>query len=292
MALWIPITIAAAFFQNLRSGLQKGLTGRLSVSGASYVRFAYALPFALLAVALLFLDRPLPGVNAQFAVWVSAAALAQIAATSALVAAFTRTHFAGATAVSKTEVAQTALFGLWLLGDTLDWRLMVSIAVSFVGVLLLSQRRGLAAFSRPGAALLYGLGAGAGVAIASVCFRGASLALADGAWFERAAFTLAVGLVIQTMVMGAWLAAREPGQLTDVASAWRVARWVGLCGMLASLGWFSAMTLENAAAVRAVGQIELLFAFVTSVRVFREHVRARELAGIALLTAGVLLLVT
>jgi len=33
LELWIPITIAAAFFQNLRSALQKHLKGRLSTAG-------------------------------------------------------------------------------------------------------------------------------------------------------------------------------------------------------------------------------------------------------------------
>ena len=44
MELWIPLTIAAAFFQNIRSALQKDLKGKLSILGAAYVRFVYALP--------------------------------------------------------------------------------------------------------------------------------------------------------------------------------------------------------------------------------------------------------
>ena len=51
MELWIPLTIAAAFMQNVRSLLQKQLTGRLSVTGAMATRFLYAAPFAMLYVA-------------------------------------------------------------------------------------------------------------------------------------------------------------------------------------------------------------------------------------------------
>ena len=36
--LWIPITIFAAFMQNLRSALQKHIKGRLSTGGATYVQ--------------------------------------------------------------------------------------------------------------------------------------------------------------------------------------------------------------------------------------------------------------
>ena len=50
MELWIPITVGAAFFQNVRSALQKHLTGELSTSGATYVRFCYAAPLALAIV--------------------------------------------------------------------------------------------------------------------------------------------------------------------------------------------------------------------------------------------------
>ena len=41
MELWIPITIAAAFLQNVRSTLQKYLKGRIGTTGATFVRFGY-----------------------------------------------------------------------------------------------------------------------------------------------------------------------------------------------------------------------------------------------------------
>ena len=46
--IWIPLTIAGAFFQNLRSALQKHLKAHLSTAGATYVRFFYAWPFAII----------------------------------------------------------------------------------------------------------------------------------------------------------------------------------------------------------------------------------------------------
>jgi drug/metabolite transporter (DMT)-like permease len=60
--------------------------------------------------------------------------------------------------------------------------------------------------------------------------------------------------------------------------------------MLASAAWFTAMTLQNAALVRAVGQVELIFAFVTSVWLFRERVTMREIAGASLIVVGIYLL--
>jgi drug/metabolite transporter (DMT)-like permease len=59
-------------------------------------------------------------------------------------------------------------------------------------------------------------------------------------------------------------------------------------GAAASGGWFTAMTIEPAAHVRTLGLIELLFSYAISRRVFRERLARRELAGIALLALGLL----
>ena len=50
------------------------------------------------------------------------------------------------------------------------------------------------------------------------------------------------------------------------------------------------MTLENAAYVRALGQVELVFTFIASHFFFRERSTGLELAGIALIVAGIVIL--
>ena len=65
---------------------------------------------------------------------------------------------------------------------------------------------------------------------------------------------------------------------------------VGLAGMLGSVGWFTAMALQNAAYVRAVGQVELIFTFLTSVIVFKEKVTVNEVFGTILIVGGILVL--
>ena len=65
---------------------------------------------------------------------------------------------------------------------------------------------------------------------------------------------------------------------------------VGIAGMLGSVGWFTAMTIQNAAYVRALGQIELVFTFIAAQVVFRERSTRLELGGIALIVAGILIL--
>jgi drug/metabolite transporter (DMT)-like permease len=61
-------------------------------------------------------------------------------------------------------------------------------------------------------------------------------------------------------------------------------------GAAASAGWFTAFALEPAAHVRTLGLVELIFSYVVSLRLFKERLAKRELAGIALLAAGVLVI--
>jgi len=296
--LWIFLAIAAAFFQNLRSALQKHLKSRLSTAGASYVRFFYAWPFAVAFCWGLaeFGGYALPAPNPKFLLYCFLGGLAQIVFTFLLVWLFSFRNFAVGTTYSKTETAQVAILGLVILGDTLSLAAVVAIVVSMAGVMALAiagssiTARSLIAGLTEKATLI-GLACGAFLGASVVFFRGASLALGDGDFIIRAAFTLAVAVVLQTAMMGAYLAAREPGQMTAVLRAWRPSLSVGVAGVLASLLWFSAFTLENAALVRAVGQIELVFTFVASAVFFRERTKAVEALGVALIVGGILILV-
>jgi len=65
---------------------------------------------------------------------------------------------------------------------------------------------------------------------------------------------------------------------------------VGVVGMACSVCWFTAFTLQNAAYVRALGQIELIFAFIASIFFFRERIRGSEMVGIALIAFAIVLL--
>jgi drug/metabolite transporter (DMT)-like permease len=54
------------------------------------------------------------------------------------------------------------------------------------------------------------------------------------------------------------------------------------------MAWVMAFTLKDAASVKAVGQVEILFTLIASHVVFRERITARELAGILLVASGVI----
>lgn len=290
MELWLGITLVAAFLQNVRSLLQKRLTGELSVNGAAYVRFLYALPFAW-AYALWLWQGQFAGFNAQFWLYVLTGAVAQIVATACLLQSFTTGNFAVGTAYSKTEAAQAALFGLVILGDAVNAWVIAGIGVSLAGVVLLSGQVRFTDLFKPNRAMWLGMAAGAGFAVSAIGFRGASLALAQGDFLQRAGLTLVAAVSLQTLIMSSYLYFREPGQVQKALAAWRVALWVGVIGMVASAGWFTAMTLKNAAVVRAVGQVELLFTLITSVWLLGERLHRREVLGMILVVGGIWLLI-
>jgi drug/metabolite transporter (DMT)-like permease len=66
--------------------------------------------------------------------------------------------------------------------------------------------------------------------------------------------------------------------------------FAGFMGAFASQFWFLGFSLTAAANVRTLGLVEVLFAQAVSRRVFGQRVSARETAGMALVIAGVALL--
>ncbi|MEO0680868.1 MAG: hypothetical protein AAF192_10695 [Pseudomonadota bacterium] len=297
MELWIPFTLAAAFLQNLRSVLQRRLKGRLSTSGAAFSRFVYALPLAWAALGLWVAatGEATPAPPPVFWAWAAAGGLSQILFTVVLLWMFSFRSFAVGTTFSKLEVLMVAALGAVLLGDGLSGPAVAAIALGALGAAALgfSETR-----LTPGA-LLRGLGeraTGAGLLCAallgasSVFFRGATLSLEGASTGMAALFALACALTLQTAMMGAWFAAAERAQGLTVLREWRAAAPAGAVGMACSACWFTAFTLQNAAYVRALGQVELLFAFASGALIFRERISRAEGVGVALIGGAIVLL--
>ncbi len=297
MELWIPITIAAAFFQNLRSMMQKYLQGSLSTTGATFARFGFGFPFALIYLLVLvkIFGLPLPQPNGWFLLYVATGGLSQILGTFCLVHLFKYRNFAVGTAFSKTEPVQAAIFSLIILGEFVSLAGAGALLIGIVGVLAISTAR---ADRAPGAmwqalsgpVARIGLFSGALFAISAVCYRAASLSLGDGDFVIRAAYALAWATVFQTVVMLVYMRLREPGQIRATLAAWPSALSTGIFGILGSICWFTAMTIQNVAYVRALGQIELIFTLAASRFIFHERSNRRELTGVVLIAACILIL--
>jgi drug/metabolite transporter (DMT)-like permease len=298
MELWIPITLAAAFLQNVRSSLQKYLKGRMGTTGATFVRFGFGMPFVLAFLAFLHfqIGYSFPAISPRFLIWMTIGGLSQIAATFLLVHLFSHRNFAVGTAYSRTEPAQAAIFGLLLLGETISVGAVIAIAVCVAGVMLISVAKSslspkslvTSLFERTA---LIGLTSGTGFGLSAISYRAASLALGGPNFLMQATVTLAFVIILQTVLMLGWILLREPEELSKIAKAWRPSLVTGMAGATASLGWFTAMTLQNAAIVKALAQVEMLLAFATTVFFFKEKINRLETIGCLLVAAGVVLIV-
>ena len=102
----------------------------------------------------------------------------------------------------------------------------------------------------------------------------------------NAAFTVVVAQALQTLVLGAWLWFRWPAVVVRTLRAWHVSLFAGFIGAAASAAWFTAFAIQSVTYVRTLGLIEMLFSYVVSRRLFREHLTTREIAGMALIVLG------
>ena len=223
------------------------------------------------------------------------AALAQIFAQALLIHLFSYRNFAVGTAYSRTEPAQAALFGLVFLSETVSWVVLLAIGISVAGVMLISVAR---TELKPTAlvtslatrSVAIGLCSGTFFGIAAVGYRGASLSLGGPNFLVQGGVTLCAAILFQTIVMLIFIAPRDPGELRRIVAAWKPALAVGFVGASASFGWFTAMTLEKAAVVKAVAQIEMIFTFASTVFIFKEKINTLEVAGCIAIVVGILVL--
>jgi uncharacterized membrane protein len=64
----------------------------------------------------------------------------------------------------------------------------------------------------------------------------------------------------------------------------------GFMGALASQFWYLAFAIDTAARVRTLALVEMIFAQIATRRLFRQETSKRELVGMVMIIAGVILL--
>lgn len=291
--LWVPVTLVAAGAQVARNLMQRRLVETIGTAGATQVRFLYGFPFAclFLAVAILVVGEGLPRPGTGFGRFLALGAVAQILATALMLAAMRERSFSVVTATIKTEPVQVAVFGLVVLGDPLAPASLLAILIATLGVLLATTRTGLGDLARSGARpILFGLGAGGLFALSAVGLRGAILALDGGGALMRATTALVWSLGLQSAILLVWLALFDRAGLVGSFRVWRRSAVAGCLGAAGSQLWFLGFALTSAANVRTLALVEVLIAHAVSHRYLGQRATRPELVGMALIVAGVGLL--
>ena len=290
--LWAVFTIIAAAAQTARNAMQRHLTSTLGTVGATHVRFLYGFPFSVVFLigVLTVTGTSVPHPPLAFWPWVVLGMATQIGATATMLAAMNDRSFVVTIAYTKTEPVQVAIFGFLLLGDKVTPLLATAIVIATAGVIVMSLKRG--AVQQNGIKpTVLGLVSAGLFGLSATGFRGAILEIEHTHTFVVAAtFTLVVGLFMQSVLLSAYLMVREPGRLTEIFRAYKPAGFAGFMGAVASQFWFLGFAIATAASVRTLGLVEVLFAQAVSHHLFKQKTSPREIIGMALLVAGVGLL--
>jgi drug/metabolite transporter (DMT)-like permease len=295
--IWIPIVLAAAGAQTVRNAAQRSLTQSAGTLPATFVRFVYGLPFALvgLGIALTASGVAMPHPSLAFFAWVALGGMAQLVATAFLLAAMAQRSFVVAVAYSKTELLQIVVYSIVLLHEPATLAVVGAVGLATLGVLLLSLRAGALRGERTGdaswwsPAVLLGLACGASFALSAVGYRAAALELGEVPPWVAGPYALVFAQALQSATLGGWLALRDRPGLHKVLVEWRVSTLAGAMGALASTGWLIAFAMRNAADVRTVGLAEVIYTYAVSRAIFKEAVTGRELAGIACIAIGIVI---
>ena len=297
MQIWIIFTVFAAFVQNIRFVLQRNLHhAGMSASSATFARFIFGAPIALMFLLFLIFnfDYHLPTFEPNFVYFSLIGGTAQILATIFTIKLFGKRNFSVGIIFTKTEIIQTAIVGFIFLGEALSVYGSIAIMISFLGILCLSEPKKAFLNKSPAIILnktaIIGVSAGTLFAISSVGYRGASLSLVEGNYIIRAATTLTFVTIFQAIIMSIWFAINDKNSGLSTLKNWRISCLVGITGVLGSYAWFLAFTLQNAAYVRALGQIELVFTFLASYFFLKEKNSQTEMIGIFLILLSVFLI--
>ncbi len=293
--VWAIFAVLAAFFQNLRTSLQKKLNKNLSIVASTYVRFAFALPFALVVFIFNFGNFDIISTvlnQSNFFYYTFLGSVIQITFTITLLYLFRFSNFVVGTSLSKTEVIQIAIFEYIILKDKLNLFGVLGIIIATIGVIMISIKD-LRLFFKNffSKVTLIGLGAGLLLGLSVVYFRAAALSLENfSSNFDKAFMTVFFALIIQTMVITIYLVIFERPEFKKFLENKFEIFLAGLSGFLATLSWFFAFTLIQASFVRALGQIEIFFSYVSSKYLFKEKITFIEILGVLTFIAGATIL--
>jgi len=289
METWAIFTILAALMQSIRTAGQKKLSNSLS----PLVRYLYGLPVAVMYLLFVMKTSPLDTIfknigSGSFLMYASLASVAQIAATFWLIKVFRQRNFVIGTIFAKTETIQTAILGVIFFNAFLSFLGWFAIISGALGLIIISMPSNTQKFSLE--SVKYGVLSGLAFAFAALWLRESSLSL-EYSYVQNAAITLTYTVSLQTVLCLAYILLRERTQLLLLRENIPISSFIGATSAFGSIGWYTAMTYQNAALVRALGQIELIFALFISYLFFGEKITAREAVGMLIITISILCLI-
>lgn len=282
----------AAFMQAWRNAFQKQLSTTVDVWGVTLARFIFALPFALIYLSSLYQFKPVENTihfTSIFWVYIVIAGASQILATALMVMLFQQKNYAIGVGLAKSEAILAAMIGVAFLSDHLSLLAWMGVALGGYAVFLLSKGQQVTGFSAK--TLAIGIGSGLSFAITSLLVREASLELSMIPTIHRAAWVLLMVIAFQCGSMLLYLSLFSRQTLVAMWQRRGLTFRVSVCSFMASLGWFTAMSMMSVPIVKTLGQIEILFSMLISAYFFKEKLVRAEHWGLVLVVIAAVLVI-
>ena len=177
-----------------------------------------------------------------------------------------------------------------VLGDKISILAALAIITATIGVILMAVKPG-DSWTKSGLRpVAYGIISGTFFALSAVSYRGGILALNETPFLLAASTTLVTALSMQTAILLTYMALFNRSALMGSLTVWRASLLAGFVGAFASQAWFIGFSLTSAANIRTLGLVEMIFAQIITRRVLKEQTAGREWLGMALILAGVAVL--
>jgi drug/metabolite transporter (DMT)-like permease len=289
---WILFTLMAAFMQSWRNAFQKQLSATVDVYGVTLARFLFGFPFAVLYIFWLYQSHPIQlhaNFTPMFWVYILIAGCSQILATILMVMLFKQKNYAVGVGLAKSEAILAALIGVMLLQEHLSLLGWAGVVIGGAAVFLLSKGHPQQKLSL--STLMIGIGSGLSFAITSLLVREASLELSALPFLHRAAWVLLCVIGFQCISLLLYLVIFSRKTLKAMWERVGLTFKVSVCSFMASLGWFSAMSMQSVAIVKTLGQIEVLFSLLISAYFFKEKLARSDHWGLCLVVIAAIMVI-
>lgn len=289
---WILFTLMAAFMQAWRNAFQKQLSSTVDVWGVTLARFLFGFPLAFIYIEWLYHVQPVSNVvhfTPKYWMYILIAGVSQILATVLMVQLFKQKNFAIGVGLAKSEAILAAIIGVVFLSDHLSFLAWIGVLIGGYAVFLLSKGDQVTGLSKK--TLVIGIGSGLSFAITSLLVREASLELTNLPILHRASWVLISVIGFQCITMLLYLSIFSRKTLFAMWQRIGLVIKVSVCSFMASLGWFTAMSMISVPVVKTLGQIEILFSLLISAYFFKEKLARAEHLGLALVVIAAMLVI-
>ena len=287
---WVLCTVFATFMQAWRNAFQSQLGQTVKVTGVTLARFIWAGPIAAIYLGLLYAIEPvaMPIFNTQYWLYIVGAAVTQIVATSLMVRLFKMNNYAIGAGLAKSEAIVAAVLGMLFFGTTLSFFGWLGVFIGGLAVFLMSAVKGVKGLSL--ATVAMGLACGSAFALTSLWVREASLQL-NLSFPYSAAWVLVMVISLQTLGLVSYLWLNDKGTLRALMQRPKLTLLTSVSSCLGSIGWFSAMSIQNVPYVKTLGQIEIFFTLLISSYWLKQKVQIKDAFGLVLIALAALLVI-